>query len=144
MSTKQLGEFGEKIAIGYLKKKGFKIIDKNYSKKWFGQGRQVGEIDIVAQRKNSFFNILRGKRDNTVHFIEVKSLMSGGDGVFFPEERVDFKKQKKLIKLAECWLLDHKLPLDIKQQIDAIGILIDRDLKKVKIRHFENVVEDDH
>jgi Holliday junction resolvase-like predicted endonuclease len=52
--TENTGEKGEERAIYFLKKKGFKIVEKNYRKPW-------GEIDIVA------------KKDGTTHIIEVKA-----------------------------------------------------------------------
>ncbi len=61
---------------------------------------------------------------------------------FLPEDRFNFKKQKQLIKLSQIWLLEHRIPLDSKWQIDVIGISIDINSKKAKIRHFKNAVED--
>ena len=51
----QIGAYGEQIAVNYLKKQGFIILDTNYLKKW-------GEIDVVA-RKTSI-----------IHFVEVKTV----------------------------------------------------------------------
>lgn len=49
MKTKELGIFGENIALNYLKKKGYRILDRNYFKKW-ASGPFKGEIDIIAQK----------------------------------------------------------------------------------------------
>jgi len=127
MNSKQLGNLGEKIAADYLKNKGYKIVEKNYSKKWVG-GLQKGEIDIIV------------KKDKTISFVEVKTLARAYGGNFFPEDKVDFQKQRKLIKLAENWLREKKIPFESKWQIDVIGISIDRDFKKAKIQHFKNVI----
>ena len=43
---KELGNFGEKIARDYLKRKKYKILAKNFKKK-------RGEIDIVAKKKEN-------------------------------------------------------------------------------------------
>ena len=51
----KIGQLGEDSACEYLIKMGYKVIERNYLKKW-------GEIDIVA------------KKDNRIHFIEVKSV----------------------------------------------------------------------
>ena len=128
-NSKELGVLGEELACDYLKDKGYRILDKNYSEKWRG-GPQKGEIDIVV------------KKEGIISFIEVKTSSFVANSEFFPEERVDFKKQKKLIKLAQNYLLEKKLSFDIKWQIDVIGVLIDRSSKKAKIQHFENVVCD--
>src|SRR5688500_8779759 len=52
---KAIGTLGETIACRFLMKRGFKIIERNYLKKW-------GEIDIVA------------KKDELWHFVEVKTV----------------------------------------------------------------------
>jgi len=141
MNSKELGVLGEKVACDYLKNKGYRIIDRNYSKKWRG-GPQKGEIDIVVKPRRNIFDILRGKKDNTIHFVEVKTSSFVVGSEFLPEERVNFSKQRKLIKLAQNYLLEKKLSFDIKWQIDVIGILIDSNSKKTKIQHFENIVAD--
>lgn len=139
MDSKKLGQFGENITCDYLKKKGYKILDRNYIKVW--DDKLKGEIDIIAKPRRNAFGILRGRKDETIHFIEVKTVVTGNED-FLPEDKVNYKKQKKLIKLAQTWLLEKKIPLDSPWQIDVVGVLIDKDSKKAKIRHFENVTED--
>lgn len=131
MDSKKIGNLGEKVAINYLKKKDYQILDKNYSPKWIS-GPIRGEIDIVA------------KRENIISFIEVKTLASENSSktafYFSPEEKVNFPKQRKLIKIAENWLMEKKIPLDSRWQIDIISIKIDLDTKKAKIGHFKNAI----
>ncbi len=130
MNPKQLGNFGENIACYYLKNKGYKILDKNYSRKWI-QGPQKGEIDIVA------------KKDDVIYFIEVKTLTESDreqPSVISPEEKVNFQKQKQLIKITQDWLSEKKIPLESKWQIDVVAIKIDLGLKKAKIRHIQNAI----
>lgn len=141
-NTKKLGAFGERIALNYLRNKGYKILDQNYSPK-FVSGPQRGEIDIIAKPGRNIFNIFQGKKDDVIHFIEVKTLTAninfsrqnfGG-----PEEKVDYLKQRKIIKAAENWLMEKKIPLDSKWQIDVISIKIDLNSKKAKIKYFKNI-----
>jgi len=127
MNSKQLGILGEKIALNYLQAKGYKILDKNYSFRISGNP-QKGEIDIIA------------KKSDITSFIEVKTLRQTQDESFSPEEKVNFWKQKKIVKTAESWLMKKKIPLDTKWQIDVIAIKVDQDNKKAKIRHFKNAV----
>jgi len=130
MNPKELGTLGEKIAIKYLQKRGYKILDQNYSSK-FVSGPQRGEIDIVAKKKD------------IISFIEVKTLTQncgGPTSAISPEEKVDYLKQKKLIKMAENWLMENKIPLNSKWQIDVLAIKIDLNNRKAKIRHFKNAV----
>lgn len=52
--TQKIGEVGEKIAVKFLVKHGFSIIERNFSTKY-------GEIDIVA------------RKDKILYLIEVKT-----------------------------------------------------------------------
>lgn len=124
MSTKQTGNFGERLAEKYLKNKGYQILDRNYYFRIPGNP-QKGEIDIVA------------KKGETISFVEVK-LLRNPAMLISPEEKVNFSKMRKLIKTAESWLMKKKIPLNTKWQIDILAIEI-RD-GKTKISHFENAV----
>jgi len=139
MNPKQLGILGERITLNYLKNKGYKILDKNYSP-GFVSGPKRGEIDIVA------------KRGDIISFVEVKTLISQSNEnldnsrsrtisteSFSPEERVDYLKQKKLIKTAQSWLMEKKISSETKWQIDVLAIKIDLNSKKAKIRHLKNI-----
>lgn len=125
MTSKQLGNFGEKIAERYLKNKGYKILDKNYSPR-FVSGPQRGEIDIIA------------KKDKTIVFAEVKTLSLSVPS-FYPEQKVDYWKQRKIIKAAESWLMEKKIPFDSEWRIDIVAIRINPDAQKAKIHHFQNI-----
>lgn len=125
MNSNKISVFGEKIAERYLKKKGYKILDRNYSER-FISGPQKGEIDIIAKDKD------------TICFVEVKTLRSIQGKVIFPEEKVDFRKQRKIIKMAERWLRDKKISLESKWQIDVISVIVDVKEKKAKVRHLKN------
>ncbi len=124
MNQKVIGNLGEKIAESYLKKKGYQILEKNYSFRIPGSP-QKGEIDIIA------------KKDDIISFIEVKTLQCSNFFIL-PEEKVNYSKRKKLIIVAESWLIKNKISLNSKWQIDVIGIKIKNG--KAKISHFENVV----
>ncbi|MCK4473891.1 YraN family protein, partial [Candidatus Parcubacteria bacterium] len=109
MNTRQTGNLGEKIAEDYLKRKGYKILDRNYCFRFTGSP-QKGEIDIIA------------KKGDDICFIEVKTIrIKSGRKSIPPEEKVNFAKQRKLIKVSEVWLAKNKIPLDAKWQIDVIA-----------------------
>jgi len=139
MNTKRLGNFGERVACCYLENKGYKILDRNYSRKWV-QGPQKGEIDIVAKPRRNVFDVLWGKKDNTISFIEVKTITSAQGGGYLPEDKVNFQKQKQLIKIAQDWLSEKKIPLESKWQIDIISIEVNLNSQKAKIRHLKNAI----
>jgi len=126
MSTKKVGSFGERIAENYLKEKGYQILDRNYFSR-ISTGPRRGEVDIVV------------KKNNIISFIEVKTLRLAQNESFSPEEKVDFGKQRKLVKTAESWLMKKKIPLNSKWQIDVIAIELNSN-KKAKINHFENAI----
>ncbi len=115
---KQLGKFGEELACKYLKEKGYQIIDKNY----YTRG---GEIDIIAKQRDIWI------------FVEVKTRTNQIFGM--PEEAIDYRKQKKLAKTVECYLLKHNL-YDQNYRVDSIAIEIDWETKKTTIRHEENII----
>ncbi len=108
---------GEELATKFLKKKGYKIIERNFRKGY-------GEIDIIA---------IQGR---TLVFIEVKTRTGNLYGS--PLEQISYFKLKSLIKTAQFYkLLNPKLPDDLR--IDAIAIILDYSNNPVKIEHIENI-----
>ena len=124
MTPKQIGILGEKIALNYLKNKGYKILEQNYFpfSKW---GKKQGEIDIIC------------KKSHIIIFIEVKTLL--GDSLQ-PEEKVNFKKQRQIIRLAQKYFLEKKFGPEVKWQIDVVAVNLSLNSKKAKIKHFENII----
>ncbi len=86
---KHLGKWGEEIALGFLKKKKFKILARNYR-------CTFGEIDIIAQDRN-----------NVISFIEVKTRTSHVYGS--PQEAVNPRKQSQICKVAMDFVQRHNL-----------------------------------
>jgi putative endonuclease len=121
MNTKILGQQGEEIAAEYLKKKGYKILERNFKTKW-------GELDIVA------------KKNGKIIFVEVKTLRQKGD--FAPEDQVNFKKKQQLIKMAQIYLSYKRLSLGIDYQIDIVAIEVDCAVEVVNVKHFKNAIAD--
>ncbi|MEI8032880.1 MAG: YraN family protein [Chlorobiaceae bacterium] len=81
--THLLGREGEDLAADYLKKKGYRIIERNYR-------YHRNEIDIIARHRG------------TLCFVEVKTRTSEAKG--HPAEAVTPQKQKEIIKAARAWL----------------------------------------
>ena len=134
MNTKELGNLGENLAQKFLKDKGYKILDKNYSFRIPGSP-QKGEIDIIA-KKGDLISFVEVK---TLRQAQGKSLRQSRGEPFSPEDKVDFRKRKKIIKTAEYWLTKNKIPLDSKWQINIIAVTIDLSNKKAKIKYFKNI-----
>ena len=131
MDSKKLGLLGEKIAERYLEKKGYKILERNYSPKFVSE-LIYGEIDIVA------------KKEGTLFFIEVKTRVCKNSRTkeFFPEDKVNYSKQKKIIKTSRAYLLENNLNSETKWQIDILAVEIYLEEKKAKVRHIKNAVGD--
>lgn len=87
MNNQELGQLGERLTCEYLVNNGYNILGINHR-------ITFGEIDIIARKKWRLFR----KNDKTIHFVEVKTIL--GEKDFYPEDRVNDKKQKKLRQLA--------------------------------------------
>lgn len=123
---RNFGNLGEDIAVQKLESMGMKILERNYLRKW-------GEIDIVA----------RGT-DGIVHFVEVKAIKRSFDhkpsvsrDTFMPEENVTREKLRKLERVVETWISEHKFTGE--WQIDVMAVEIDMEKRAGKCRWIENV-----
>ena len=97
---------GENKACEYLKKLGFKIIERNFRKGY-------GEIDIVA--------IDQSEKEKVLVFVEVKTRTSNSYGS--PLEAITYWKLKSLIKTAQYYKMTHRnLPDALR--IDAVSVLL--------------------
>jgi len=123
-AKKEIGNIGEKIAVKYLKDCGYKILEKNFRKRY-------GEIDIVALKKNGFFS-----KNKELIFIEVKTKTKNKG--YNPEENINFRKRKNLIKTAKYYILKNKY--NINWRIDTIIIELDPITRKANLRHIKNAV----
>lgn len=107
---------GEDLAEQYLKKNGYKILERNYSKRY-------GEIDIVAIN------------NNILVFVEVKTRSSNRFGS--PLEAITHWKLRSVIKTAQYYKITHpKLPEQMR--IDAISVIISSDGSPT-IEHIKNI-----
>ena len=102
MQKKELGRKGEELALRYLKKQGYRIVETNYVCK-------LGEMDIIAKEKD------------TLAFIEVKTRTSTAFGV--PQMAVNPTKQMQLSKVALYFLKEKRLE-DAKARFDVVAILL--------------------
>lgn len=108
---------GEDIAAKYLKKKEYKIIERNFRKGY-------GEIDIIAVK------------DDILVFIEVKTRTTplyGGGAI----EAIAYHKLQKLTRTCQYYkMLNPKLPEAMR--IDAILLDLENGVVK-NIKHIENI-----
>jgi putative endonuclease len=111
MEKKELGKKGEEVALRFLKKKGYRIIERNYVCK-------MGEMDIVAKEKDALV------------FVEVKTRTSTDFGP--PQLAVNSTKQRQLSKVALNFLKEKKLG-DIKARFDVVAILLSPNGEEIEL-----------
>lgn len=113
MTHLELGAAGERIAVEFLKTKGFEILDTNYA--WM-----KGEIDVIATTNNNLV------------FVEVKTRQTDKYGN--PSMAVTRAKQRQIIKIANHFIQSKKL--DLEARFDVISIV--KNAYKQEIEHIEN------
>lgn len=114
-----IGRRGEEIAEAFLKKKGYKIIARNYNTpRW-------GEIDRIAVHQD------------TLVFVEVRTKTS--DEFLAPQESITPHKLHVLARAVQYFVLENEgnnLPQAMR--IDFVGVTLDKE-KKPEIEHFESI-----
>lgn len=93
------GRAGEEHAAKLLKRRGFRILERNYHSRF-------GEIDII------------GENGQYLVFVEVKTRER--NGLSDPLEAVTPAKRKRLILTAESYLMDHPTTLQPRFDVAAV------------------------
>lgn len=101
LQNKKLGREGELLALKYLQRNGYTILETNWR---YGHK----EIDVIAL-----------DRDQIV-FIEVKTRKNTNFGS--PVEAVNMQKQRHLIDAAETYIIDNDIDADAR--FDIISIIM--------------------
>ena len=119
---RKTGNLGERAAAKYLKRRGYKILKRNYV--------AVGyEIDLIAENKT------------TLAFIEVKSRTVTENNLHEPRpaSSVTPEKQKRIITAAKFFIgareLNKKVSLDV---IEVYLVGTDKKKKVKEIKHLES------
>ena len=102
MNTKAFGDKGEQIAVEFLKNKSYDILHRNFV-------ASGNELDIVAFDYST----------NQIVFVEVKTLSD--DFFQMPYQEVNMKKQKKIIRAANSYLIRYNI--DKESRFDVISIV---------------------
>lgn len=114
----EIGVFGEEFTAKYLKKQGYKILERNFHSRF-------GEIDIIASKKD------------IIAFVEVKT--RGENAIYSPREAVDFYKQQKCVKTAQMYLANNTV--ELQPRFDVSEILLEkREDSKLKVKE-HNYIE---
>ena len=112
----EVGKTGENIAIEYLKKIGYTIIERNFL-------AIQGEIDIIA------------KDGKELVFIEVKTRTNKKFGM--PVDAVNEIKQKHFIRTVKYYLYLKKLENNFVR-LDVIEVYINKE--KYEINHIKQII----
>ncbi len=83
LSRRSSGDWGEEIALRYLRRRGYELVERNYR-------TRHGELDLILRHGPAFV------------FCEVKSRTSAAFGA--PQEAVTREKQARIRRLAARWL----------------------------------------
>ena len=128
--TQKTGELGENVAVKFLVKHGFSVLERNYTKKW-------GEIDVIAEKLNKLY------------FIEVKSVScetlpdvnrETTKNNYRPEENMHPWKIKRISRTIQTYLLSKKVPEEKSWQVDLLVVYLDLKNKKAKIKVVNNII----
>ena len=125
-----IGKLGEDIAVKYLEKHGYKILERNYRKPW-------GEIDIVASENIEGNQFLTRQKQELV-FIEVKAQNQKFE--WRPEENITRHKKHQLSRIIATYLKANKIPEDQNWRIDVLAIRLDFETKNASVEHIQNIM----
>ncbi|OJW10864.1 MAG: YraN family protein [Planctomycetales bacterium 71-10] len=111
-----LGDRGERAAVAHLKRRGMRILRRNYRTKH-------GEVDAIA------------RDGDVVVFVEVKARRRGD-----PAEAVTREKQRRLTLAALHFLKRHRL-LEHRCRFDVVAVLWPADDGPPIVEHYPDAFE---
>ncbi len=125
-SRKEVGALGECVAAEYLRRHGFKIVDRNVA-------RKTGELDLVARKAD------------TLHVVEVKTVLADE----FPDEKyardeydpslnLHEAKVRKVVRTGEWYVLQKEW--EGEWQVDGCLVWLRRRDGKALVRYLPHIV----
>jgi len=119
----EVGKIGEDLARKFLEKQGYKIIEQNYRTRF-------AEIDLVCEKSEGFLTKPK------LVFIEVRTKV--GENFGSPEDTINKNKLRKVLWNAKSYTGFKKW--DGLCRIDAVCIVLNRDMSVSRLTHHENIV----
>src|ERR1051326_5378558 len=110
-ARQEFGELGERIAERWLKRQGWRVVQRR-----FRSGHR--DIDLVVER------------EGTVAFVEVKACRGSEFGD--PVEAVNWAKQRELVRSASVWIDRYGRP-SASDRFDVVGGLVHGE--RARVRH---------
>ncbi|MBE6054830.1 MAG: YraN family protein [Clostridium sartagoforme] len=114
--NKEIGNYGENLALNYIKKQNYKFLCSNFRSR-------EGEIDLIF------------KDSEVIVFIEVKSRYNYHFGL--PREAVTYFKQKQIINISKYFLYKYKL-FNYNCRYDVLEIYFNKKDNKYLIEHIKD------
>ncbi len=99
--TKELGLKGEDEAVRFLRKKGYRILERNFRSR-------LGEIDIVA------------RDGDTIVFVEVKTRSTESFGS--PKDAIDARKIRRITRGSMDYLRRNFKEGDVNTRFDVVTV----------------------
>ena len=130
--TQKIGKIGENIAVKFLVKHNFSILDRNYTKKW-------GEIDIVAEKADKVYFIeVKSVSRETLHDVNRETLDQ-----YHPEDNMHPWKLKRMARTIQTYLLSKNLDEKAKEidwQVDLLVVFLDLKNKNAKVKVVKDII----
>ncbi len=111
MDKAAIGKFGEDLACDFLKREGYKIIERNFR-------IRGGEIDIIALESG------------VLVYIEVKTRSNHDFGL--PEEAVTYHKLKFLERASKFYRVNRR-NLPLQERIDVVSVDLSTSTPSIKL-----------
>ena len=115
-----LGRLGESLACKLLKRRGMKILARNYR-------CPAGEVDVIALARRR-----RSPGAETLVFVEVKTRSS--DRYTAPESAVDAAKRRRMSRVADYYRAARRAE-DLPARFDIVSVVIPPDGAAPRIDH---------
>ena len=119
-ARQDFGELGERIAERWLRRQGWRVVQRR-----FRSGHR--DIDLVVEQ------------GDLVVFVEVKARRGAQFGD--PVEAVNWSKRRQLVRSASVWIDRHGRPSE-SYRFDVVGVLVEGE--RVRVRHVANAFSLSH
>lgn len=116
MSASERGRMGEAYTAMRLEALGYQIHQRNFR-------TRLGEIDLIAQR------------GEILAFVEVKT--RGPRSLGEASQAVDRRKRTRIVRTAECYLLEHPCPLQPRFDVAEVYLRSSNGFEVVNYHYIE-------
>ncbi len=117
----RVGRRGEREAVRCLRRKGYTILQRNFT-------APDGEVDVIAFR------------DGTVAFVEVRCQTAPAR--IEPARTITRRKQRRVIRAARRYCTRHALAReDVLLRFDAVLVLLDERGRPLSVEHIEDAFQ---